>query len=79
MVVVVVFSSRVLSESDRRDDLIFDLLGGFFLAVGIAAVLIPLNRAGALGWDHPVVWGGLALVSVVFVLFVWWECRTPPR
>ena len=36
----------MLPESERRHDLTFDLLGGFFLAIGIAAVLIPLNRAG---------------------------------
>lgn len=77
MVVAVVVSSRVLPESERRDDLTFDLLGGCFLAVGIAAVLIPLNRAGALGWDHPVIWGGLTLAPVAFLLFVWWERRTP--
>lgn len=77
MVVAVVVSSRVLPESERRDDLTFDLLGGVFLAIGIAAVLIPLNRAGALGWDHPVIWGGLLLAPVAFALFVWWERHTP--
>ena len=77
MLVAVVASTRVLPESERRHDLTFDLLGGLFLAVGIAAVLIPLNRAGALGWDHPVIWGGLTLAPVAFVLFVWWERRTP--
>jgi len=77
MVVAVIASTRVLPESERRHDLTFDLLGGFFLAIGIAAVLIPLNRAGALGWDHPVIWGGLTLAPVAFVLFVWWERRTP--
>lgn len=77
MVVAVIASARVLPESERRHDLTFDLLGGVFLAVGIAAVLIPLNRAGALGWDHPVIWGGLLLAPVAFALFIWWERRTP--
>jgi len=77
MAVAVIVSSRVLPESERRSDLTFDLLGGMFLGIGIAAVLIPLNRAGALGWDHPVVFGGLALAPVAFILFVWWERRTP--
>lgn len=76
MLVAVVASTRVLPESERRHDLTFDLLGGLFLAVGIAAVLIPLNRAGSLGWDHPVIWGGLLLAPVAFALFVWWERRT---
>jgi MFS family permease len=77
MAVAVVVSSRVLPESERRRDLTFDLLGGVFLAIGIAAILIPLNRAGALGWDHPVIWGGLLLAPIALVLFVWWERRTP--
>lgn len=77
MVVAVVVSSRVLPESERKDDLTFDLLGGCFLAVAIAAVLIPLNRAGAFGWGHPVIWGGLLLAPVATFLFVWWERRTP--
>jgi len=77
MIVAVIASQRVLPESERRDDLTFDLLGGVFLAVGISAVLVPLNRAGALGWDHPLVWGGLAIAPVAFALFVWWERRTP--
>ncbi len=76
MLVAVVASTRVLPESERRHDLTFDLLGGLFLAFGIAAVLIPLNRAGSLGWDHPVIWGGLLLAPVAFALFVWWERRT---
>ena len=77
MVVAVVVSSRVLPESERRRDLTFDLLGGVFLAIGIAGVLIPLNRAGALGWGHPVIWGGLGLAPIAFILFVWWERTTP--
>lgn len=77
MVVAVVMSSRVLPESERRDDLTFDLLGGVFLGIGIAAVLIPLNRAGPLGWDHPVIWGGLLLAPIALTLFMWWERRTP--
>ncbi|MEQ8842831.1 MAG: MFS transporter [Acidimicrobiales bacterium] len=76
MVVAVIVSSRVLPESERRDDLTFDLLGGVFLGVGIAAILIPLNRAGSLGWDHPVVWGGLVLAPVALALFIRWEQRT---
>jgi MFS family permease len=77
MAVAVVVCARVLPESERRSDLTFDLLGGLLLAVGIATVLVPLNRAGALGWEHPVVWGGLLISPIAFILFVRWERRTP--
>ena len=76
MIVAVVASQRVLPESERRADLTFDLLGGLVLAVAIAAVLVPLNRAGSLGWDHPLIWGGLTLAPIAFAFFVWWERRT---
>lgn len=75
MAVAVVAASRVLPEGERRDDLTFDLLGGLFLAAGIAAILIPLNRASALGWDHPLVAGGLLLAPVLLLAFAWWERR----
>ncbi|MEZ5168222.1 MAG: hypothetical protein R2695_17720 [Acidimicrobiales bacterium] len=38
-------ASRVLPETERQSHLRFDLLGGVLLGAGIAAVLIPLNRA----------------------------------
>ena len=77
MAVAVLFAIRVLPSTERRDDLTFDVLGGVFLALGIAAVLIPLNRAASLGWTHPVVLGGLVVAPIFFALFVWWERRTP--
>ncbi|MDW3219977.1 MAG: MFS transporter [Acidimicrobiales bacterium] len=76
MAVAVIAASRVLPDSERRDDLTFDLWGGLFLAAGIATILIPLNRASSLGWDHPVVAGGLALSPVFLIGFVVWERRT---
>lgn len=77
MAIAVIVATQVLPETKRRDDLTFDVLGGVFLAIGIAAVLIPLNRAASLGWSHPLVIVGLALAPVFLTLFVWWERRTP--
>ena len=76
MAVAVVAASRVLPDSERRDDLTFDLWGGLFLAAGIAAILIPLNRANALGWSHPIVAGGLVAAPLLLAAFVLWERRT---
>jgi EmrB/QacA subfamily drug resistance transporter len=77
MAVAVLVAIWVLPGTERRNDLTFDLYGGLFLAVGIAAVLIPLNRAPSLGWGHPVVFLGLLLAPIFLTLFVWWERRTP--
>ncbi|MEM7140715.1 MAG: MFS transporter [Actinomycetota bacterium] len=77
MVIAVVAAQRVLPEGERRTDHTFDLLGGLFLAAGIAAILIPLNRASALGWDHPLVAGGLITAPILLTAFAWWERRTP--
>lgn len=77
MVIAVIAAVRVLPESDRQDDLDFDLVGGLLLAVGIAAVLVPLNRAPSYGWNHPLVVGGLLVAPAAVALFVRWERRTP--
>jgi MFS family permease len=77
MAVAVIAASRVLPDSERRDDLTFDLLGGLFLAAGIAAILIPLNRATSLGWTHPLSVGGLLSAPALLIAFAWWERRTP--
>jgi len=75
MAIAVLAAWRVLPETERRHDLSFDVFGGFFLAIGIAAILIPLNRAPSLGWDHPVVFGGLLMAPLFLTSFVRWERR----
>lgn len=73
MVVAVIAAARVLPATDRRRGQSFDLIGGVLLAAGVAAVLIPLNRAPSIGWDHPLVYGVVPLAPVFLWTFTRWE------
>ncbi len=75
MAVAVVAAWFVLPRTERQRDASFDLTGGLLLAAGIAAVLVPLNRGPAWGWDHVGVAGLLLLAPLFLTLFWWWERR----
>ncbi len=77
MTVAVLASWFVLPATERRHDLRFDLPGALFLAIGIAPLLIAVNRAAAAGWTHPLVILGLLISPVGIAAFAWWERRTP--
>ncbi len=76
MTVAVLLAWRVLPSTEKRDDLTFDLVGGVLLALGIGSLLVSINRAASLGWDHPVIVAGLASTPVWLALFARWEKRT---
>ncbi len=76
MTVAVVASWFVLPATERRHDLRFDIPGALFLALGIAPLLVAVNRATSVGWSHPLVVAGLILCPIGLGLFATRERRT---
>jgi len=75
MLVAVALASRVLPVTRDRREHTFDWTGGFLLAIGCGSLLIAINRAADIGWDHPFVIGGLVLSPIVLGLFATYEQR----
>jgi len=60
----------LLPDGERGEREPFDALGSLILGGTTALALFALNRGPVLGWSHPVVVGGFALVPIGIVLFV---------
>jgi EmrB/QacA subfamily drug resistance transporter len=73
--VALVIGFLVLPETDRRDDVRFDLGGSVLIGLGVGALLYGLNRGPALGWAEPQVVVAFVLSPVFLAGFVWWERR----
>ncbi len=66
----------IYPDTERGRRTRFDVAGSVTLALGIASVLIAINRGPELGWGSPVVIGGLVLCPVMLASFVAIERRT---
>jgi EmrB/QacA subfamily drug resistance transporter len=53
-----------------------DLGGAALLTVALVAGIGAVTLSGAVGWDDPVVWGGLGLAIATGSAFVWAELRS---
>lgn len=60
----------VLPDTERGERQPFDVIGSLTLGLTTAIGLFALNRGPLLGWTHPVVLGGFAVVPVGLALFV---------
>jgi EmrB/QacA subfamily drug resistance transporter len=67
----------VLPHSARGEKQRFDIAGSAFLALGVASVLVGLNRGPEMGWGSPLVIGAFLLGPVLLALFVRAERRAP--
>jgi EmrB/QacA subfamily drug resistance transporter len=53
----------------------FDALGALTLTIGLAGVLLTLNRGNHLGWLSPLTWGFAGFAGACLTVFVWYERR----
>ncbi len=74
--VAVIFAFRVLPTTERRTGISFDLKGGLTLAAAVGAILISINRAAVLGWDHWWLYAAIGGGTLGLITFVWIERRT---
>ena len=75
MFVAVALAWFVLPGTETRDDHTFDVTGSLLLATGAGALLISVNQAATIGWEHPVVITGLAAAPLLLGVFAWHEGR----
>lgn len=75
MIVAVVLASRVLPTTQERRQHSFDWIGGVLLALGFGTLLVAINRAAEIGWDHPFVIGGLLVSPAALLAFTSYERR----
>ncbi len=66
----------VLPHVPRGERQPFDLAGSALLALGVASLLVALNRGPEMGWGSPVVVGAFLLGPVLLAWFVRVENRT---
>ncbi len=66
----------LLPETARKPDVRFDVSGAISLGLGVAGLLMAINRGPEWGWDHPLVVAGLVGVPVAFAAFGAIERRT---
>jgi EmrB/QacA subfamily drug resistance transporter len=55
-----------------------DWAGGMLATLGVATLVFVVSEASGLGWDHPLVLGGLSASVAAFAGFVWVE-RVHPQ
>ncbi|WP_195210563.1 MFS transporter [Actinomarinicola tropica] len=60
----------ILPESPRAEKAPFDFLGSALLGGSTTLALLALNRGPIVGWTHPIVIGGFALMPLGLALFV---------
>ncbi len=71
-----VAAHRLIPASATIEHARIDWLGAALLSVALAAVLLGVTQAGALGWDAPATVGLLAGGVAVAALWMWVEART---
>lgn len=72
-----VAARRVLPETPRRHTRGFDIPGAATLGLGIAALLVAVNRGDELGWTSPAILTAFALTPVLLAAFIRIERRSP--
>jgi len=55
----------------------FDVPGFLLSGIGFALLMFGISDAPARGWTSPVILGAIALGTVLIVIMVWYELRTP--
>jgi MFS family permease len=55
----------------------FDPLGTVLLAAGLVCLLLPISKGGLWGWTSPATLGMFASSLLIFVVFGFWQLRTP--
>ena len=64
-------------EERRPRSLSFDWVGALLSTLAMAVLLLAMTNAYRVGWRSLLVIGAFAGVGALFVIFVWWERRTP--
>ena len=67
----------VVPESTSRAEGGFDYLGAFTLSAGLVALLLGVSKGGSWGWTAGTTLGCFAAAVLAFVVWAWWELRTP--
>ena len=65
----------LLRDTERKPSAKFDVAGALTLGLGAAVILLGINRAGAWGWDSPVIVTALSVGVVLLWVFVRVERR----
>lgn len=71
--IALVFTALFLREEIQARPGRFDLPGFVLAGMGLAALLVALDRGARDGWSEPYVWGGLIAAGVLIGLLVWRE------
>jgi len=77
-IVTLLLSLRLAGgRQSRRHDLRVDLRGGFLCAAGLGLLVAGFIEQPNLGWEDPLVPGGIAGGVLLLAVFVAYELRTP--
>jgi EmrB/QacA subfamily drug resistance transporter len=68
-------SQRV--NADQRDKTRFDSIGAALGGALLLSFLLVVGNGHRLGWESPLILGGIVFFLAVLAGFIWWELRTP--
>lgn len=67
----------LLPDTPRKPEVRFDFYGAASLGLGVAGLLMSINRGPEWGWGHPLVVAGLLASPAAFAVFTAVERRAP--
>ena len=77
-IIALLLAAVVLRREVKRDDgqpkrTSFDWTGAALSSIVLVCFLLSITNGHRLGWDSPVVLGGIGAAVAALALFVWWE------